>query len=155
MAKRKIKSKNKKTKKLKKVIKTNDVVIPISTPVGSVHFDEFLKICREPKLFQNTAELAETTKKPKKSKKSKKSKKTKTTKKKAKVTKNKRTGKKKNKKTISKVKVVVQPDDVPLLKVTEAPQPTLFPLIKSLLLPSDDDVLDENTLFSVSYTKLN
>ncbi|CAI6375415.1 unnamed protein product [Macrosiphum euphorbiae] len=134
------KSKTKKTKKPKKIIKTIDTVIPVSTPVGSVHFDEFLKICREPKLIQNTAETAKKTKnkstKGKKGKKSKKAKKINKTKKSKK-------SKKSKKIKISKVKVVVKPDDI-----LSPPQPTLFPLIKALLLPSDDDTLDENTLFS-------
>lgn len=138
------KSKNRKTKKQKKVIKAIDTVIPISTPAGSVHFDEFLKICREPKLIQNTIETAKKTKKSTKGEKSKKSKKSKKTKK---ITKTKKTKKSKII-GISKVKVVVKPNDIP-----PPPQPTLFPLIKALLLPSDDDTLDENTLFSVSCLK--
>lgn len=135
----KVKSKNKKNKKLKEVVKPIDTVIPISTPVGSVHFDEFLKICREPKLLQIIPEPARKEKKSKKSKKKPKPSK-----------KNKRT-KKKNKKKISKQKVVVQPDDIP----QESPNPKLFPLIKALFKSADDDALDENTLLSVSYTKLN
>ena len=126
------KSKNKETKtlkNLKKVIKTIDTVIPISTPVGSVHFDEFLKICKEPKLIKNITETAKKIKE-------KKNNKTKETEKSKKV-------------GISKKKVDIKPDDIP-----PSPQPTLFPLIKALLLPSDNDALDENILFSVSYTIL-
>lgn len=132
------KSKNNKTKKSNKVIKTIDTVIPVSTPVGSVHFDEFLKICREPKLIQNTIETVTKTKiknqtKSKKTKKDKKNKKNKKSKKSKKI-------------GISKVKEVVKPDDIP-----PTPQPTLFPLIKTLLISSEDDALDENTLFSVCH----
>lgn len=137
------KKSNKKTKKPTNITKTIDTVIPISTPVGSVHFDEFLKICKEPKLIQNTVEPAKKANDSKKdkSKKSKKAKKPKKPKKSKKSKKNEKIG-------ISKIKVVVKPDDVP-----PSPQPTLFPLIKTLLLPSNDDALDENALFSVYYTK--
>ncbi|KAE9525960.1 hypothetical protein AGLY_014009 [Aphis glycines] len=141
MAKKNNKSKkksNKKTKKPTNIIKTIDTVIPISTPVGSVHFDEFLKICKEPKLIQNIVEPAKKTNDSKKSK-SKKSKKAK----KPKKPKKSKKSKKKEKIGISKIKVVIKPDDVP-----PSPQPTLFPLIKTLLLPSNDDAIDENALFS-------
>jgi len=146
MVKSKKKSKNNKTKKSNKVIKTIDTVIPVSTPVGSVHFDEFLKVCREPKLIQNTIETVTKTKiknqtKSKKAKKNKKTEKSKKNKKTEKSKKSKKIG-------ISKVKEVVKPDDIPLTH-----QPTLFPLIKTLLIPSEDDAIDENALFSVSYMK--
>jgi len=159
MVKINIKSKNNNVKKPNKVIKTIDTVVPISTPVGSVHFDEFLKICRDPKLIKNTIETATKTKnelqmnnkETEKAKKNKKTERSKKTKKNKKTERSKKT--KKNKKTeksktigISKVKEVVKPDDIPL-----TPQPTLFPLIKALLLPSEDDAIDENPLFSVSY----
>ncbi|XP_025193513.1 uncharacterized protein LOC112593340 [Melanaphis sacchari] len=144
------KSKNKKTKTHKNVIKTIDTVMPISTPVGSVHFDEFLKICREPKIIENIAEPAKISNKTKnnKNKKSKKAKKTKKTEKSKKAKKTKKTEKpKKSKKRkkigISKIKEVVKPDDGP-----PSLQPTLFPLINTLLLPSNNDAIDENTLFS-------
>jgi len=140
------KKSNKKTKKPTNIIKTIDTVIPISTPVGSVHFDEFLKICKEPKLIQNIVEPAKKANDSKKSK-SKKSKKAKKPKKPKKPKKSKKS-KKKEKIGISKIKVVVKPDDVP-----PSPQPTLFPLIKTLLLPSNDDAIDENALFSVCFTK--
>ncbi|XP_015378149.1 PREDICTED: uncharacterized protein LOC107172375, partial [Diuraphis noxia] len=132
MVKINIKSKNNKTKKSNKVIKTIDTVIPVSTPVGSVHFDEFLKICKEPKLILNTIETASKTKIINQtiSKKIKKDKKNKKTEKSKKI-------------RISKEKEVVKPDNILL-----TPQPTLFPLIKALLLPSEDDAFDENTLFS-------
>lgn len=143
------KKSNKKTKKLTNITKTIDTVIPISTPVGSVHFDEFLKICKEPKLIQNIVEPVKKANdsKKKKSKKSKKAKKAKKPKKPKKPKKSKKS-KKKAKIGISKIKVVVKPDDVP-----PSPQPTLFPLIKTLLLPSNDDAIDENALFSVCYRK--
>lgn len=149
-----------------KAIKTYNIVKPVSTPVGSVHFDEFLKICKEPKLHimpivknvQNKknkkskkSKKGGKTKKGRKSKKSnkiKKSGKTKKDRKSKKSNKIKKGGKKKNK--MSKTKKVLMPTMTPPLNET---YPSLFPLIKALLLPADDDPLKDNSLFSVSYTK--
>lgn len=150
---KKSKGKNKKSKKPKIVVKTVDTINPVSTPIGSVHFDEFLKICREPKLSLKPVEPVK--KKKKKSDKNKKNKGGKN-KKKIKAGKNKKRGKikrvgKKNKSSIKKI--VENPNDIPL--VNESEYPPLFPLIKALLLPTNDDTVGEHTLFSVSGLNLN
>lgn len=131
------------------IVKTNNTVIPVSTPVGSVHFDEFLKICKEPKLLEIPIVKNVDEKKTNKSKKPKKGSKTKKRDKPKKSEKSKKRDKK-NSKT-SKIQTDVKPTVTqPLNEI----YPPLFPLIKALLLPTDDDPLKDNTLFSVSYTKL-
>lgn len=154
-------SKNKK----KVVIKTNTTVVPVTTPDGSVHFDEFLKVCLEPKLPPTPVEPVKKSKK-KKSKKGKKRKKglngktslkgkrgkirSKTEKKSMakKAIKRKRRGKKGK---LSHKKVVVKPDDVTPPPVNEADSyPKLFPLTMALFQPpTDSDVFADNTLFPV------
>lgn len=125
-------------KELKKnVIKAVDTVLPVSTPIGSVHFDEFLKICLQP----NKLPIApiEPVKKGGKAGSKKGGKKDK-----------KKSGKKGNKKGKGKKseikKVVVQPD-IP----EKTSFPTLFPLVKVLLQLTDGDILEENALFSVCH----
>lgn len=132
------------TKKKKKVVES---VKPVSTPVGSVHFEEFLKKCKSSKLnltpnVKSKKEKKKGIKKIKKLKKGGKTKKKSKVKKRGKV-KTKKGGKKqKNKKLKTKKNVKLTPQ----LKETHPP---LFPLIKALLLPTDDDPLEENLLFSV------
>lgn len=147
---KKKKTTKKKTKPQTIVVKTNDTVIPVSTPVGSVNFDEFLKTCREPKLpinvIKQPVEEKKVTKKNKKTKKNRK--------------KNVKTPKKKNKKkSVKKRKTPEKNDDVKPDVVTQNETdpmypPPLFPLIKALLQPTeDDDPFQENDLFSVSCKK--
>lgn len=135
---------NKKKKGAKKdVIKTLDTVQPVSTPVGSVHFDEFLKICEDPKPLV----LVEPVKEGKSKKKKKKNAKSKAKKKKKKKTSGKKGGKK-NKK--SKKKGKKKSDEKPPSDEPVSTYPPLFPLIKTLFVSAEDDVFGENTLFSVS-----
>ncbi|VVC37898.1 Hypothetical protein CINCED_3A015596 [Cinara cedri] len=95
-------------------IKTIDAVIPVSTPTGSVHFDEFLNVCRQPKLPYIPIEPVKPSKKDKI----------------------------KEGKT-PKIQIVDEPD-IP----EKSSLPTLFPLIKALLLPADDDIIEETPLIS-------
>lgn len=141
MAKLKIKNKklaDKKEKKSKKV-----VVKDTEVPVGSVHFDEFLKICREPSKPVEPVVLKPESNKKNKNKNKKKNgtkgaKKKKTDKKMAKSKKGK------------KLLVVVKPIEAPQTKEKDEAYPPLFPLIKALLLPTEGDALDNDVLFSVS-----
>lgn len=137
----------------KTVIKAIDTVLPVSTPIGSVHFDEFLNICKQPKLPIAPIEPVKKGKKVKKGgkkggKKGNKKGGKKGNKKGGKKGKQKsgKKGKKgKGKKSTIK-KVVVQPD-IPVKNSF----PTLFPLVKVLLQPTDGDILEENALFSVCH----
>lgn len=172
MAKVKVKGKKKKraTKKkkgMKAVRKLVDTTVPISLPVGSVHFDEFLKACHQPmpppKPIAPVGKKAKKKGKGKKGAKGKKKakgkkgavgKKATVGKKGAKEKKKGAKGKKgkkgaKNKKG-SKSKKVGKTTIVP--QKTDS-NPTLFPLIKALLLPTDDDPFEETALFSVSRVK--
>lgn len=142
-AKKSKKGKSKKKSKKPKVEKTTVEKIP--SPEGSVHFNEFLTNCRQPKLPPIPSKPAKNKKKDKKGKKGKKGKKAK----KDKSKKNKKQGKSKKKKgaILAKKKVVVKPDVIPPIKT----EPPSFPLIKALLLPTNDGDLVENALFSVTY----
>jgi hypothetical protein len=127
-----------KSKNKPKVKETTVATIP--SPEGSVHFNEFLINCKQPKL------LVIPKPKPKPTKNTGKNK----GKKNKKPNKSKKSSKKsnKNKAKLAKKKVVVQPDVIPPT-VTEPP---LFPLIKALLLPTEDGSdLAENALYSVTY----
>lgn len=146
----------KKLSKKKKVIKS---IVPVSIPVGSVHFDKFLKKCKSPKLnlipiveIKTKKKGNKKTGKEKKSKKTKKRSKTKNLhkiKKRRKLNKRVKTKKRniKNNKNL-KTKNVFKP--IKTLQSNEK-YSLLFPLIKALLLPTDDDPLKENTLFSVRF----
>lgn len=132
-----------KSKGKKKIVKlkesTIDTVIPVSTPVGSVHFDEFLKICRQPQTLAVAVEPEKTPEPGKNEKKSDRSKKKK----------KKKTGGKKN---APSKKVVEQPDDVAPPDETDSTRPQLFPLNNALLLRQNDRAPPdaEQTLFPVS-----
>jgi len=140
---RKKKTVKKKTKKRKVVIKT---VKPVSTPVGSVHFDEFLKACKEPSLPLNDTKPV----KKKKKKKTKRNVKTKMLKKTIRTKKKKKGSKKK----MLKKKKIVKPKGVGQNE-TGSTYPTLFPLIKALLQPTEGDPFQENDVFSVSRRVFN
>lgn len=150
MIKLKIKSKklagNKKKKSTKKTKKV--VVQDIEVPVGSVHFNEFLKICREPSMPVEPVVL-----KPKpnqKNKKKPKNMKNNNTKGALKKKTDKKVAKSKKGKKGKKLPVVVKPTEVPQTKEKDEVYPPLFPLIKALLLPTEGDALDNDVLFSVS-----
>lgn len=153
--------------KKKAVVKTDMTVVPVSTPDGSVHFDEFLKVCMEPKLPPTPVEPVEKVKKkkPKKGKKRKKGLKgkkglmgkkgrvTSKTKKKIKAKKSMKTKRRGKKGKLSRKKVVVKPDDVtpPPLAETDS-YPKMFPLTMALFRrPTDDDVFADNILFPVRH----
>jgi len=147
---KKKKTNKKKTKGRKKVVKAPDTVVPVSTPDGSVHFDEFLKQCKEPKLLVPTEPVVKGKKKTKKLKtkrgvkNKKKAKKTKKTKKATKTKKQKKGGKKSKKTKAVKLKEDTQNE-------TGSVHPTLFPLIKALLQSTEGgDPHQENDIFSVS-----
>lgn len=150
-------SKKKKTpKKVKAPVNVIGTVIPVSTPVGSVHFDEFLKIClAPPKPVEQPVVEAPKPKGKKKAKGkrgAKGKKKGKAAKKSAKGKKKGAKGKKKGAKG-NKKEAVAKPVEAPPV---EEPNdyPPLFPLIQALLLPAEGDALDESVLFSVSVIRL-
>lgn len=144
-------SKNKKrkleaTKKVKAAVNIIDTVVPVSTPVGSVHFDEFLKICCEPpKPVEPVIEASKPVAKGnrKKGAKGKKGTKSKKGAKNKKEAKGKKGTKGKQKQAVEKL-VELPPTD------ETNDYPPLFPLIKALLMPAEGDVLDNTALFSVS-----
>lgn len=145
---------NKKNNKKQNVGNTNNTVIPVSTPVGSVHFDEFLKICKEPKLLEIPIVKIVNNKKEKGKNKNKKSKTPKNRGKTKKGGKSKKGGKTKKGSKINSMKSKTLNVEKPTVtRPLNEIHPPLFPLIKALLLPTDDDPLKDNTLFSVSYKK--
>lgn len=141
--------KNHKTKPIKEEI----AIEKIPSPEGSVHFDEFLINCKRPKLLPIPPIPIEEPKqgkgkgKKKGKGKGKKQGKGKGKGKPKKAGKKKLSKKKKNAK-VAKEKVVVQPDIIPPIII----EPAVFPLIKALLLPTEDGDLVENAIFSVMYT---
>lgn len=173
MAKSKGKKKTDKKKvgkhKEKVVIKPDMTVMPVTTPDGSVHFDEFLKAYKKlqipPYQVEPVMKIEDSKtnnlKKGKKSKKDKKSKKGEKnqdnkdqkmskTKKKNKAEKTEKTTRRGKKGKLSNKKEVVKPDITPPPLNETNSYPKLFPLTMALLLPpTEDDVFTANTLFPV------
>ncbi|XP_050526781.1 uncharacterized protein LOC126897311 [Daktulosphaira vitifoliae] len=135
-AKAKLKKKKGVSQKAKLTIKKIDNVLPVSTPLGSVHFDEFLKGCKEQNVpvIPDEPHKSSKTNIKKKNKKGNRINKGKGKKISKNKVKEKKKGKKKKKSSIKKV--VVKPDDEPIIDLT---QPPLFPLNKTLLVSGSFD----------------